>query len=803
MTTGAEVDSSINPALGTGRPPSAPDRRAVLAAVQDLIFEAARTRPVVIGADDCDAIDEPSAAMLGVLARLAKQRAVVVIATSAVAAQARPALTVLRDAAMRTQLDALDPEQSESLLRAIFGDVAHVTSLAATLFELASGNPRAMMTLAEDLIERGLARYEAGSWALPSELHARDLPRSVSAALLAHLASLSPDARELAQALALTDSTALSLDQYPALAGHDDHARMHRALDELVEARILVRTGERFRFSQPGIAERLEAELGADRKRHLHEMLARTLAQSAPGDLRVARHWLLGGHERQAIEQLCAAYREEPLVEPGQLDLLEAAVAAAERIALAPETTIELQSILLQAAAVSGRCEIFVSHAEHLLLQCQRDSGLLDRGSLDRQEEPAERAGLVTNKARERNSSADGAVHGLRADQIETVVARIWGAHTILAGICHDSNLLAELPSLEPLVDEYPNWKLIEMGIGVARCLHEGRTTLAIRGAAELAALPDPPVDPRLDPKLVSLTRLAHLHMLALFAATSGHPKLGSMVDQLERTPGFRSNAWRVRMVYELMQGHLEAASECQRRAELLHVQDSGRTLFAGSTVRIELLAHMYAENLLGIKRVIDRIEPLATAYPGWRPTLAIARCHYRRLQGDARGGLAVLEPALTLKPGQHIDWWLVAYSHVRVLCDLDRCAEACAAGERYVQTWTDAQLSNVDYGLQQVTAEALTRVGRHADARRMIDRYLDSQHQVGARGLRLGIAYETAARVAEAAGDTVASQRYAELCALEYKGGRDLLLKAKLERLAKEIDSDGEPASTPALTDN
>src|SRR6185436_13238771 len=106
--------------------------------------------------------------------------------------------------------------------------------VAGRIFALSQGSPRATMDLAQHLCDRGLARYEAGSWSLPSELDDADLPTTLAASLIARLARMSEDARELCDALALADGDALTLADYAMLTDHGDARRVFTALDELV-----------------------------------------------------------------------------------------------------------------------------------------------------------------------------------------------------------------------------------------------------------------------------------------------------------------------------------------------------------------------------------------------------------------------------------------------------------------------------------------------------------------------------------------------------------------------------------------
>jgi hypothetical protein len=73
-----------------------------------------------------------------------------------------------------------------------------------------------------------------------------------------------------------------------------------------------------------------------------------------------------------------------------------------------------------------------------------------------------------------------------------------------------------------------------------------------------------------------------------------------------------------------------------------------------------------------------------------------------------------------------------------------------------------------------------------------MIDAYIDMHQRAGTRGLRLGLAYETRARVAIALRDEQAVQHYARLCAQQYKGGRHLALLNRYARLLREADAGG-----------
>src|SRR5262249_23476935 len=118
------------------------------------------------------------------------------------------------------ELDELTAAQTEHFVRSVFGDVAHLATVSARIHGLSHGNPWAAMTFAQHLVDQGLARYEAGHWSLPAYIAETALPSTLTASLALRLSTLRDDARELAEALALTDDEGATLLDYAALTSH-------------------------------------------------------------------------------------------------------------------------------------------------------------------------------------------------------------------------------------------------------------------------------------------------------------------------------------------------------------------------------------------------------------------------------------------------------------------------------------------------------------------------------------------------------------------------------------------------------
>ncbi|HEX4351836.1 MAG TPA: serine/threonine-protein kinase, partial [Polyangiales bacterium] len=219
---------------------SAPvERNALIRALRDFFLTLARSQRLVIVVDDADLIDEPSAALLAALANKT-ERHPILLALS-VDRESKPnasaSLRLLHLVGTSLELSQLSAEQTESLMRSVFGAVAHLPLMAAKIHALSQGNPRAVMELVQHLVDRDLARYQSGSWSLPDRLSERDLPTTLAASLAARLARLSDDAREVCEALCLSDlDGGLPFESCVALSSHRDSKRTFHAFDELVAA---------------------------------------------------------------------------------------------------------------------------------------------------------------------------------------------------------------------------------------------------------------------------------------------------------------------------------------------------------------------------------------------------------------------------------------------------------------------------------------------------------------------------------------------------------------------------------------
>lgn len=772
----------------TKKPDDSRSHERLHAVLCDALLSLARSKAIAIAIDDVETVDEPSAAFLARIAGGLARRRLALVATTNREATESAAATLLRQVSRVIDLDPLRGAETEALLRSVFGDMERVKLLAERVHALSAGAPRWTMALAEHLVERGVARYEAGSWSLPSEPSSGDLPETLSAALGSRLDRLSSDARELGEALALTDVSLVPVEAYAGLTSHGDPGRTYRALDALVTAGVLVPALDRYKASQRELFDLLSAGISSERRRALHARIARAL-EGAEAPFLLPHHLMLAGEERAAVERLLVLHGS-PRMEYSTrvLSLLEQAAASAARLDFDMRVRLELELWAANFAGVLGDYERFAKYGERLLERFEKDSGLADYREIGDETPPQARLFEALARARTRYEATPESERGLPpADAIRSL-ARLCSTHVNMASLAQNLELLERLPSLEPFAALSPALGTIQLLVDGMKDFQSGRYVRVREKYARLIERLEEPDHAGLEPVLHESMLLGVRYLMGVVASTWGLPDAPEWVATLERVPGHRVNAWRVHMTSELMQGDVEAARDCERRAELLALQDGGQLRYRGSTARMELLAHAFSDDLIGVKRAMERCKAVADLYPRWGVDFHLARFHYRRLQGDAAAALEMLAPALeAVAPGRHIDWALVTSAHVMALNGLGRHEEAARRGLEYLAICEREDLTGTTRHLMRQVAESLAKVGRFDEALRLADECVREAEALGIKGLILGGCYETRARIALAMDDRQAFRRFADLCAVEYKRGKNPALVTKCERLFRE----------------
>jgi tetratricopeptide (TPR) repeat protein len=787
-----EVSNDESPDSGSASG-TVPERSVLLRELRDFLLTLGSQSRLVLVVDDADRIDEASSALLAALAGKSERQSLMIVLTMGPETDRPHAASerLLRSIAHRIELDPLEPEQTLSLMRSVFGDVPNLQLCAGRIHAIAQGSPRASMELAQHLVDRGLARYEAGRWSLPARLDETDLPDSLSDSLALRLNHLGSDARELAEALAIAEGLPVSPANYRQLTAHNDARRVFAALQELVGARVLIATADEPSFTQRGFISVLIENLPEPRSRALHARVAELLATFAGDPVWRAHHLFYAGRELDALELLCGLdlqVRQPPLA------LLERAVEHAERNPrLLParalhrlRTAILVQSSRLLAADSFERC------LPHVLRQLEHDVGLDIYRELD-SVPPDQRLSqaLARQQARYLETPEREQVCGV-GDAVREL-ARLTGATCSIAGSVLDLSLVDRLPSLDPFSPLSPVLRVVSEVKLATRDIIQGAHGRAREHYEAVLARIEEPDRAGMDTTQHARTRLGVHYALALIEASFGLDRAEGRAKILEGDRALRVSAWRIRSLLALNQGNVESAQKYARRAELLRLQDEQIAQFIGTDAALELTAYERLGDLFGVKSALDTILVLAQSYRGWRGFVPWAQSSYRLLQGDVQAANEWIAPACAqLRPGRDLAYGGAAIQHVRVLRELGPTPTALATARQYIAHLEEHELSLRLPSLQLEVSLLEAQAGEFERAIERISVAIEGRETLGARGFPLGIFYEARARIGIWMRDREAFERFAAKCAAEYSGGESPHLQIKYSQLMEDARQHG-----------
>jgi tetratricopeptide (TPR) repeat protein len=759
--------------------PEGSSRSVLVRELRDFMLQLARATKLVLVVDDADRIDEPSAALIAALAHKTERHALLLVVStdSEQGPLAHGPLQLLDELAVPIDVEPLSAEQSEALMRSVFGDVPNLPHCAARIHALAHGSPRVAMELAQHLVDRGMARYSAGSWSLPSQLSEHDLPADLHASLLARVSRLSDDARELVDALTLASGDQVPTERYPDLTGHRDARRVFKALDELSAARILNADAERHSFAQRGIQLVLAEVMPAERRATLHSRLADLLAGDGGDAIRRGHHLFGAGRDREAIELLRSINLVERLP---PLPLLVTLVERAERIGLPPRVLHELRIAALSKASVVTGVAVFRRWSGVVWRQLEQDSGLARYRELAHLPESERLMRAMQETSRRQHELPESErVHGVT--QAIRELARLAGAATSMASPLYDLELLESMPSLQPLLPLSPALVLVDQLITASKEVISGTGKRGIgiyRAVLERIHQAD---HGGLDDAQFERTRLGVEYALATLEAACGLD-VEARAAVLESAPAMKVCAWRVRSVMHLHHGNLDEARRCGRRAELLRAQEGLEERYEAATLASELIGYATIGDLYGLKSKLDVLDALAAERPGWRAMAFYARGRYRELQGDLTGALAAIEEGLaSIVPARHGFFCQLAGAHIDLLHKLGRSGDAAAMARAHVATAERVGQELSKPVVYVAASQALALAGEREEALALIDAAIAAVVGVGSTGFALGRCYEARARIATYLQQPEEFERYIEYCAIEYEKSRNPALGARL----------------------
>jgi hypothetical protein len=718
-----------------------------------------------------------------------------------------PALRVLREASHELELQPFAAQQTEELLRSVFGDVPNLKLLAARIHALSGGVPLLCMELAQHLVDGGVIAYRAGGFVLPEALPAGALPTSLHEALRVKVAALSPNARALGGWLALAGNEALAIAECIELCADGDPSPVYLAVNELLGARTIHLEGERVRLAHD-YGPAFEAALEDGQRLRLHRGLAALLARAPSRSARAAEHWLAADQPERAVDALLV-YVQHPDAHRSwfsdYLAVLEAGIAASIRCGRPAADTFTLRYALARAITTylePGDREQLLALAHEL---CEL-AGLAFYEQLGHEPDPRRRVARAVELATARHAATPerdrtlAPPEAIRAFVLYQGLLAAYGGHTL------DVELLHRMPSLAPFNALAPGLAFMDKIVRASRELRAERIragrALLLECYDELAA----PGALGFDEARRLATRARLLYAIALGRAALGAPDTAEHAEALSQEADQRVNAWRLRYVGHLYLPDAERAQQCRREIELLQLQGGPRQYAEGGTLESEIIVYARSDDLLGLRRIRPELARMAGKHPGLLPWLAIADGELERICGQPERALAFHLAAMDgAEPGRHVAWPQAAAFALDALLLLGRTEQARLHGRDWCAV---AEQHGIDaIGLIQeplCVAEAL--LGNIDHALEVCEHVVLDTEQRGIHGLYLGLAYETRARVAIVLGDAAAFQAAFARCSEEYGGGKYPPLNARLERLTTEakrarLDAEGTGEMAPVAT--
>ncbi len=783
-------------------------RSRLQAALLDWILHISNQQLLMIAIDDAHLIDEPSAAFFALLANsIAKKKLflAITILSDADATSTR-AVALLKNTSHAMVLRNLDSAHTEQLLSSVFGDVPNIRSFADRLYRLSKGNPGAIMQMTQHTVDRGIIRYHAGVWSLPSGLDASDLPASLSETLSTRVRALSPVAYQLAQTIALSPDKSFGFDDCLVLVGQSNPRRMIQILDELIASEILSTDGQNYALSQQGWISVLKEKLDPDRARENHLRLAEAFEKRGQEDFRVAAHLLRAGEHASGVQKLVAIsslYQEAYLrgeksfsetivsLPPDWVETFEFALDLCKELSVPTKDSFLLESVLLNLGSNEGRLN--PTHLTNLVSQLYRDSGLSIYEKLEEPGDESARLMRALELAQQRYDSLSESertlppAEAIRDLAYKTVMAIGYGAAAF------DYAFLESMPSLKPFIPLSPALEIVYKNVASTLCISSARYDQAHRGYLELLDRLSQPDHAGLDGSVYRYTVLSIKYAIGMIESGMGTVSALSWADQIEHDPLFEVNAWRVRMINYLIRGDIKQADQCKKRMELLQLQNSPNQLYEGTHLYLELLAYSRADDLIGTKQTLPGLQQMAQRFKNWVPVADFAQGEYHRIRGDYQSALVEYEKALNaIVAGRHLVWPYAATSYLRVLFELERFEEVKQLAPRFIADSENLALGYPSVYLRIPLALTQAVTGEHENAIQNAEILIDTYKRLGSTGLMLGLTYETRARVAIYMGDLDSLRTYARLCADQYRTGHNPILTAKYEKLMQEANYAG-----------
>ncbi|MDD9944326.1 MAG: AAA family ATPase [Myxococcales bacterium] len=794
-------DLAADPEAREGEPGLPPERTQLQRALREFLLAMSQRKPLVLVVDDADRVDEPSTALLALLASLASEQCLTVVTSCKEGddGDAPASLRMLLQHSKRIALSPLTVAECQQMLGSMFGTPEHLEFVAARLHRVSGGNPRDLMQLAQHLVTRGVARYTEGSWTLPAAIDPVDLPDSLANAMADRVQGLSEGAKVLGRALALAPSDRWNVEQCYVLSSSTSRATTLANLDELVAAGVVDALGDGYGLVQGGWVAPLLADVQPAERRGAHTRIA-ALFEARDEVFRGAQHRLRAGEDVRALDTLVAYARSSKKATNGDEqtyrrflanlpdDFEESykhAISLCEQLGRPAADAYALKTRLCTALPVGpGAWGLLLETLE----ACERDVGLDLYHQLDPSLDPAVRIrrALKAAEARYEGLGPQGAVFS--PTEAVQALAAVSLEGIGIVGNCNDHRGLERLPSLAALAPLVPSFLLadwIQQAIGERLA---GRLLSAGRGYERILKRMAEPDQAGLSGTYFTSTRDGILFMRGVLDCAIGAPRTLLVIEALKESELYALGALQLRMVYDLMQGDGVRADAVRRQVECEQVQSNLALRSEGPMLITELTAVAVSDDLTRLRRILPQVERWARRVPSWRPILHYALGEKRRIAGDFRAAMASHRRGLEeARPGEHQLWPLLAGSLVGCLVRLGRVADAVSSGRSYLAQAEAAGVDALSMFIKMPLSVALASHGEKEAAITMARGVVAYFEACGAGGVPVVLARMTEARVCLMAQDPEGFETALQSCAEFFETCTTRSLTATYKQLVRD----------------
>lgn len=779
-------------------------RKRTQTALSEWLVALAAQRPLLLAVDNAQRMDDGSVALLTALSTVASKHALMIVAC-AKAGDVRSVpgtVRTLRMIGASMVLRGLELEDVRELVRLLFGAVPNTERLADWMHRLSGGNPRACMDLAVHLVDNHVIRYIQGTWVLPQELSAVQLPESLDAIITYRLQRLPEAARGLAEALAVHRG-ALPLLSCLALAQKLAIEAPYDALDALTREGVLRVSGNSYHFAHDAVREHVLAAVSDARRRELHRMLGALLAvgenrEDVNASLDAGWHLLHGGEEQRGAALLADAglrltYSSDEM--SSAVPALRAALDVYRRLKRPIHEQLRLLTPLAMAGYYCDRRLADEFGEEALRLQRRHlglDLAARLRPLLGRHLSTYLALGLTGLRFMLRP-----ALGGVRA-MIDGIVDHI-ACCTALAGvaaICLDGEGARRYASyFEPLL-AFDQDHGVHLAYGFVKLLAftaEENFTGTLEGFSQiLKRLENPKPIRHLKPEARKMLYGGVLYALASMDVFRAESKVLEYAKRLDRIglKLYEMVADQLRTNYHALRGETDLAESYRARVEMHAVQ-------AGSVWQAEvwtpcsmIIVNVLSGDTIGLKRTMEQLDRLAQEIPSLVLHARMVRAEYHFLKGEYEQGFAIARPEIESTPDRGFMGRTFAISsQAHALNRLGRYSDAKTLLEPLVENLSDADKDIVAHysNLSRELAHAYSGLGDHPRAFAIIDAMIE-RHARSEHPLLLGNLHATATAIALVAGEPSRALEHLKRMEDAFRPTGNPALIAQWEQMRREV---------------